>query len=105
MSEVDERPPVPEPDEGGDVRIGWAAGGTLFIVVGFGGLVLGNYLVHRLAPAGGLRFGPWWIDSSLGPYAWALLVLGLLMTALGAILLYLSRRATPGPFRLPGYAY
>jgi hypothetical protein len=105
VTDLSERPPVPDPDEGGDVRIGWTAAGLLFLVVGFGGLVVGNFVAHRMAPPGGLRFGPWWIDNSLGPYAWALFVLGLLMSVLGAVLLYLSRRAAPGPFRLPGYSY
>ncbi|MCI4335500.1 MAG: hypothetical protein L3K04_07750 [Thermoplasmata archaeon] len=105
MSELEERPPVPEADEGGNVRIGWTAAGVLFLLGGLGGLVLGNLLAHRLAPAAGVRYGPWWVGPALGPYAWAILALGLIMGVLGAVLLWLAHRSPRGRFVLPGYPY
>ncbi|MCI4346741.1 MAG: hypothetical protein L3K07_08350 [Thermoplasmata archaeon] len=105
MTELEESPPVPPADEGADTRIGWIAAGVLFLVAGAGGLIGLNLLLHRIATGSGSRWGPVWIGPTLGPYAWAVVVLGLLFTALGAVLLALGLRSPKGRFVLPGYPY
>ncbi|MCI4363983.1 MAG: hypothetical protein L3K13_06765 [Thermoplasmata archaeon] len=105
MTELEESPPVPVSDEGGDARIGWIASGVLFLVAGAGGLIGANLLLHRIAPDSGTRYGPFWVGPTLGPYAWAVVVLGMLFVALGAVLLALGLRAPKGRFVLPGYPY
>jgi hypothetical protein len=105
VSDLQESPPVPPTDEGGDARLGWLSAGVLFLVVGAGGLVGANLLLHRIAASGGSHFGPVWIGPSIGPYAWAVVVLGLLLSALGGVLLALGLRAPKGRFVLPGYPY
>lgn len=87
------------------MRLGYfAAGGTL-IAVGWGLGVIGNGVAHLEAPSGGFRFYSWTIGRSMGPYAWALLGLGLLVGAFGLVLLLLGRGSPKGAFVLPGYDY
>jgi hypothetical protein len=100
-----EAPAVPPFDPKGDVRLGYfAAGGTL-IALGWGLAVLANLLLHLLAPAGGHRLFNVEVGSSLGPYAWATLGLGLFSGAFGVVLLLLGRSSPRGPLVLPGYDY
>jgi hypothetical protein len=98
-------PPVPPEEYGGDQRIGWWITGTLCILAGWVGAVLGNLALHRLAPSGGWHFGPFWIGPSMGPYAWALLGIGVGVGIFGVVLFHLARRSAPGRFVLPGYPY
>ncbi|MEM0129188.1 MAG: hypothetical protein QXG65_03375 [Thermoplasmata archaeon] len=105
MVDVHETPPTPPVDEGADARFGMMAAGLLLLVLGAGFGVIANLLVHRLAPASGMpilwvRVGP-----SLGPYAWAVLGLGLFATVIGGVLVGIARGMPRGRFVLPGYSY
>ncbi len=107
MAEVDvhNTPPVPPQEEGGNLTIGWRATGLLCLLLGWGGAVLLNLLLHRIAPAGGSRYLGVWIGPGFGPYAQALLGIGAAIGLFGIVLLYLARRSPGGPFILPGYPY
>ena len=105
MVDVHEEPAVPPTDEGGDARYGYFAAGGLLIALGWGLGVVANVLLHLLAPSGGHRVWHAYFAPGLGPYAWAVLGLGLFSGALGVVLLGLGRSAPKGPFVLPGYPY
>jgi hypothetical protein len=107
MAEVDvhEAPPVPPEDPGADERIGWWATGALCLLVGWAGAVVGNVLAHVLAPSGGWSFYGLWIGRTMGPYAWAVLGIGLAVGAYGIVLFHLARHSPRGRFVLPGYSY
>jgi hypothetical protein len=102
VTDVEEGPPVPPFEEGGDRRIGWLVGGSFFAILGIGVLVAANLVLHHLAPAGGSRWGPIWIGSTMGWYAWSAVGFGILVGALGFLLVYLGFREPRGNFELPG---
>jgi hypothetical protein len=103
--DLHEMPAVPPFDPKGDVRLGYyAAGGTL-VALGWGIAVVLNVILHRIAPAGGFQWMGAHVGTDLGPYAWAVLGLGLFTGALGVVLLALARGAPRGPFVLPGSDY
>ena len=105
MVDLRESLPVPPFDPKGDVRLGYFLGGATLIALGWGIAVVGNVLLHRFAPAGGFHVLHAYFGPTLGPYAWAVLGLGLLTGAFGVVLLALGRAAPKGPFVLPGYEY
>ena len=105
MVDPEEAPAVPPEDRGGDERIGYAAGGVLLIVVGWGLGIALNLVLHHVAPASGEVVGPWRIYPTLGVYALGMLGVGALAGVVGVFMLWLSRRAPRGRFVLPGYSY
>lgn len=105
MVDLQETPAVPPFDSGGDERAGWWVAGGLLLIVGWGGGVLANVLLHLLAPSGGLALGSVRITDHLGSFAWLTLGIGVFTGAIGAGLLWLAYRSAPGPLRLPGYPY
>jgi len=105
VTDLREMPATPPFDPQGDVRLGYFLAGGLLVAVGWGIAVVGNVLAHRYAPAGGFRVGHAYFGPTLGPYAWAVLGLGLFTGALGVVLLFLGRAAPKGPVVLPGYDY
>lgn len=102
---LQERPAVPEADEGGDERAGMTAAGVLLAVLGFGVAVGLNVALHLLAPAAGAHWGPYTIHSTLGVYAWTTLLMGLFTGTLGVAIAYVARASPRGPLVLPGYSY
>lgn len=105
MVDIQESPAVPPFDPKGDVRLGYfAAGGTL-IAFGWGLGVVLNVLLHYFAPGGGHWLFHAYFGTTMGPYAWAVLGLGLAAGVFGVALVALGRRSPKGPFVLPGYAY
>jgi hypothetical protein len=102
---LDERPPVPPDDPGGDQRIGWWITGVLCVVMGWGVAVMENLILHLTASHVGFDLGPWWVGPTMGPYAWAVLAIGLFVGGFGIVLFHLASKSAPGPFRLPGYPY
>jgi hypothetical protein len=103
--DLQETPAVPPFDPKGDVRLGYYAAGGLLVALGWGVGIVANVLLHRLAPAGGYRWMGAYFGAALGPYAWAVLGLGLFTGAFGVFLLALGREAPRGPFVLPGFDY
>lgn len=105
MRDLQETPAVPEEDSGGDERAGFLIAGGLLIVVGWGGAVLLNLLLHAVAPADGLVVGTVRIYSTYGSYAIATAAFGALAGAFGIVLLYLGAGARPGKLVAPGVDY
>ena len=106
MTDLQETPAVAPEDEGGNLRAGFVVAGSLLIFVGWGLGVFLNVLLHASARSGGrVLDGFVRIYPTLGPYAWALLGLGVFAGALGAAMIGLSRSETRGPLRLPGTSY
>jgi len=103
--DLQETPAVPPFDPEGDVRLGYFAAGGLLIALGWGFGVVMNILLHVLAPSGGRRWFNVYIGPTLGPYAWAVIGLGLFTGALGTVLIALGRESPRGRFVLPGYDY
>ncbi len=104
--DVQDAPATPPEDHGGDQRIGLIIAGGLLIFVGWGLGFLANLLLHAYAPSSGwVLFGTVRIFPTLGPYAWAVFGLGLVMGVIGIAFLFLSRSTAKGPFVLPGYDY
>jgi hypothetical protein len=100
--DLQETPAVPPFDPKGDVRLGFAIGGGILVAIGWGCGVALNLVLHHFAPGGGHRLWNVWIGPSLGPYAWAVLGLGLFTGVFGLVLVLLARDAPKGPFVLPG---
>ena len=105
MSDLNERPAVPELDSGADERYGYFIAGALLIALGWGFGVVLNVLLHRAAPAAGLMFGPWSIHSGFGPFAWATAIIGTVTGMIGVVLLYFGGESPKGEFVLPGQPY
>ena len=105
MVDLQETPAVPPFDPEGDVRLGYFAAGGLLIALGWGVGVVVNILLHLFAPSGGRRWLNVYIGPTIGPYAWAVLGLGLFTGALGTVLVVLGRESPRGRFVLPGYDY
>jgi hypothetical protein len=103
--DVHEAPAVPPFDPQGDVRLGYFIGGGLLIALGWGLGVVVNVVLHLLAPSGGHRLLDLYFGTSLGPYAWGVVGLGLLSGAIGVVLLELGRSSPRGAIVLPGYDY
>lgn len=103
--DIHETPAVPPMDPGGDERLGYFIAGGLLIAVGWGGGVVANLLAHWVAGSGGMTLGWIRITSTLGPYALAVIGLGLFAGAVGVVLLMLGRASPAGPLVLPGYNY
>ena len=105
MSDLSEMPAVPPMETGGDERAGFRAAGSLLVVLGWGfGLVV-NVLVHVGAPSTGRAIGPIVVFAHLGPFAWAILLFGAFVGALGVAILAVARASPRGPLVLPGFAY
>ncbi len=96
---------MPPFDAGGDERLGYFVGGGLLIALGWGAGVILNLVLHETAPGGGHRLWHLFFGPSLGPYALAVLGLGLVAGAFGVVLLALGRLTPKGPFVLPGAEY
>jgi hypothetical protein len=92
-------------DPGGDERLGLQIAGVVLLIAGFGVGAFLNLALHLLAGSGGMAIGPWTIDATLGPYAWALLLFGFVTGAIGVAFLVLAREAPKGPIVLPGFPY
>ncbi len=105
MVDLQETPATPPVDYEGDERYGWIVGGALLIALGWGLGVVGNLLLHAIAPASGLLLVWVRIFPTLGVYAWAVVGLGLFTGAFGTALLALGGRTPRGRFVLPGYDY
>jgi hypothetical protein len=105
MVDVHETPAVPPMDPGGDERLGYFIAGALLILLGWGGGVIANLLVHHAAGSGGMLVGWVRITSALGSYAWAVFGIGLVTGAIGVVLLALGRASPKGKLVLPGYDY
>ena len=105
VTDLQDTPPVPPEDHGGDERIGWWVAGTLCLLGGWVGAVVLNLYLHHVAPAGGSRFGPVWIGPTMGPFAWTVFAGGVGAGLFGVVLCYLASRAPRGRFVLPGQPY
>lgn len=105
VTDLQEAPATPPFEEKGDVRFGYYVAGGLLLAFGWGLGVVVNVLAHLLAPAGGYHLFGVEVGGSLGPYAWAVLALGLFAGAFGTGLLLLGRGSPRGPVVLPGYDY
>ncbi|HYK93766.1 MAG TPA: hypothetical protein VEY07_06960 [Thermoplasmata archaeon] len=105
MVDLQETPAVPPFDPQGDVRAGWAIGGIVLLLLGWGLAVVVNVLLHLEAPASGTMIGPYRVFHDLGAFAWLSVGIGLFTGAIGAGLLWLSREAPRGPIVLPGPSY
>jgi hypothetical protein len=105
VTDPNETPAVPPEDRGGDERIGYWAGGSLLLLVGWGLGVALNLILHFGAPAAGMPLGPWRVYPDMGIYAWGVLALGLVAGLVGVVMLWLAGRAPVGKFVLPGYSY
>jgi hypothetical protein len=105
VSDETEQPAVPPEDVGGDERAGYILGGALLLALGFGVGVVGNVLAHQYAGPGGSKILLWSVSTTMGPYAWTVVALGLVAGVLGIALLAIGRSAPKGPLQLPGFAY
>jgi hypothetical protein len=103
--DVQDAPAVPPFDPKGDVRLGYYLSGGILVALGWGLGVVVNLILHLSAPAGGYRLFDVGIAGSLGPYAWAVVGLGLFTGAFGTVFLALGRSAPRGPIVLPGFDY
>ncbi len=105
VSDLQEVPAVPPFDPQGDERAGYFAAGGVLIALGWGLGVAGNVLLHLTAPSGGAWTWGVYFGPQFGPYAWAVLGVGLITGALGVVLLGLGRDTPKGRLVLPGYEY
>lgn len=105
MVDLQETPATPPVDYGGDPQLGWLIAAAVLIFLGWWMAVVVNIAAHLFAPSGGYVLIWVHVYPSLGPYAWAILGLGLVTGALGVCLLALGRRSPRGPIVLPGYEY
>jgi hypothetical protein len=90
------------PGVGGNRRAGFLAGGALLLLLGFGGCMIVNLLLHLSAPLGGCLAlpGGFHVCSGWGWYATTLFALGVLATLVGAGMVWLGLRMPAGPLRL-----
>jgi hypothetical protein len=103
--DLQETPAVPPFDAKGDERYGYYIAGSLLIAIGWGVGVITNVLLHLLAPSGGTRILGLYFGTTLGPYAWATLALGLATGVMGVWLIVLARDSPKGELVFPGYEY
>jgi hypothetical protein len=100
--DVRETPAVPPFDPQGDVRLGYFIAGGILLFLGWGLGVVVNVVLHLFAPASFFGLLGVHVGRTLGPYAWAVLGLGLFTGAFGIVLLALGRESPRGPIVRPG---
>jgi hypothetical protein len=105
VNDLQESPAVAPEDEGGNERFGLQIAGGLGIFVGWGLGVFLNVLLHASARHGGRVLGWVRIYPTLGPYAWAVLLVGLFTGLFGVGVLWVSRDSPRGAAVLPGTTY
>jgi hypothetical protein len=105
VTDVQETPAVEPEDEGGDERFGLQIAGAIGIFVGWGIGVFLNVLLHVSAHSGGRLVGWVRVYPALGPYAWAVVLVGLFTGLFGVGLLWAARDSKSGPIRWPGTPY
>lgn len=105
MTDLQETPAVAPEDEGGNEKLGFQVAAAIGIFVGWGVGVFLNLLLHASAHAGGRVIGWVRIYPTLGPYAWAVLLVGLFTGLFGLGLLWVARASKSGPVRWPGTTY
>jgi hypothetical protein len=105
VTDLQETPAIEPEDEGGNERAGFRIAGAILVFVGWGLAVFLNALLHASAHPGGRVVGFVRISSTLGPFAWATLALGLFTGLFGVGMLWIARESNPGPVRLPGFPY
>jgi hypothetical protein len=105
MSDLNDRPAVPETPTGGDERAGLYVAGALLVALGWGAAIVLNAILHAAAPAGGIDLGPIVVYAHWGAYAQAAALIGLLTGGVGAGILTIAHTAPAGPLLLPGYDY
>jgi hypothetical protein len=92
-------------ETGGDERYGFYVAGASLIALGWGVMVVLNFLLHRWAGAQGSSYFGFNVHPAFGPFAWASAVLGGATGVIGIVLVQFGRGAPAGPFVLPGQPY
>jgi hypothetical protein len=103
--DLQETPAVPPTPSGGDDRMGTLIAGAILIFLGLDVAIAANLVLHVVAGPGGMTLGWMRITSTLGPYAEAVLGLGIVATAVGFGMILVGRTLPRGPFVLPGVDY
>ncbi len=84
----------------GDRRVGYFVAGTILLLVGLGGGILLNVLLHHLAPPGGYGLGLFRVYPGWSAYASVALGLGVLTSLVGGAMLYFGWTTPRGMLRL-----
>jgi hypothetical protein len=103
--DLQESPPVPAFEAGGDERWGYFAAGGLLIGAGWGVALALNVVLHRIAPSVGIGFLGLHVGPAWGPEGAAVALFGAFTGAFGVVLIALGRNSPRGPFVLPGVEY
>ncbi len=83
----------------GDRRVGYFIAGTILLLIGLGGGLLLNVLLHRLAPAEGYGLGLFRVYPGWSAYASVAFGLGVLTALVGGAMLYLGWSTPRGALR------
>ena len=85
----------------GNQRAGFIVAGLLLVLLGWGVGVVANYVLHAVAPSGGIPLGLVTVYPGWSWYATFVLILGVFATLLGLGMFYLAMQKPRAPVHLP----
>ncbi len=85
----------------GNQRAGFLAGGTLLLVVGMGGGLVLNLILHGAAPSGGINLGLFRVYPGWSLYDTIVATLGIIASLIGIGMIWFGFDMPAGPLRLP----
>lgn len=88
-------------DDSGNVRAGFLGGGALLVVLGLGGGLMLNLLLHSFAPSSGIDLFLVKVYPGWSLYASLVAVGGIVASIIGMGMLWVGFDYPPGPIGLP----